>query len=300
MTTSTQTVSVPHLGGISASYMTSGPIDHSKPTLVLVNSFTTSAELYRDALSNSALTSKMNLLAIELLGHGQTRAKTEHWTYWDTAIMNLQVMEKLGVERAFALGTSQGGWVVARMALLSPEKISGILPLGTSLDTESPRSRSLGCWDALDSLQHLITTDFTSNTQSSSTFTPPSSFADFLISSGFGPNCPQAMKEFWTEQLKKNYEGEEGRKRIRMAAINLRDRDGLHLRAGDIKCPVLWLHGTDDAVYSVANAQEEIKLFTGSENARLEVIQGGQHFLSASNPEEVFGYVTEFVGKYAK
>lgn len=27
-----------------------------------------------------------------------------------------------------------------------------------------------------------------------------------------------------------------------MAAINLRDRDGLHLRAGDVKCPVLWLH----------------------------------------------------------
>jgi pimeloyl-ACP methyl ester carboxylesterase len=119
----TQTISVPHLGGISASYVTSGPLDHSKPTLVLVNSFTTSAELYRDALSNSALTSKMNLLAIELLGHGQTRAETEHWTYWDTAIMNLQVMEKLGVERAFALGTSQGGWVVARMALLSPEKV---------------------------------------------------------------------------------------------------------------------------------------------------------------------------------
>jgi hypothetical protein len=27
-----------------------------------------------------------------------------------------------------------------------------------------------------------------------------------------------------------------------MAAINLRDRDGLHMRASDVKCPVLWLH----------------------------------------------------------
>lgn len=123
MSTSTQIIEVPHFGGISASYATSGPIDHSKPTLVLVNSFTTSAELYRDALSNQSLTSKMNLLAIELLGHGQTRTKTEHWTYWDTAIMNLQVMEKLGIEKAFALGTSQGGWVVVRMALLAPEKV---------------------------------------------------------------------------------------------------------------------------------------------------------------------------------
>jgi pimeloyl-ACP methyl ester carboxylesterase len=120
---STQTIEVPHLGGISAAYQTSGPVDSSKPTLILINSFTTSSELYRDAYKNEALTSVMNLVAIELLGHGQTRAKAENWTYWDTAIMNLQVMEKLGVKKAFVLGTSQGGWVTVRMALLAPEKV---------------------------------------------------------------------------------------------------------------------------------------------------------------------------------
>jgi pimeloyl-ACP methyl ester carboxylesterase len=119
----TQTIEVPHLGGITAAYQTSGQIDKSKPTLILINSFTTSSELYRDAFHNEQLTSLMNLLAIELLGHGQTRAKVENWTYWDTAIMNLQVMEKLGIEKAFVLGTSQGGWLTVRMALLAPEKV---------------------------------------------------------------------------------------------------------------------------------------------------------------------------------
>lgn len=51
----------------------------------------------------------MNLLAIELLGHGQTRIENENWTYWDTAIMNVQVMDALGIEKAFVFGTSQGG-----------------------------------------------------------------------------------------------------------------------------------------------------------------------------------------------
>jgi pimeloyl-ACP methyl ester carboxylesterase len=37
--------------------------------------------------------------------------------------MNLQVMEALGVDKAFVLGTSQGGWVTVRMALLAPEKV---------------------------------------------------------------------------------------------------------------------------------------------------------------------------------
>lgn len=121
----TKTIEVPHLGGISAAYQTAGPIDKSKTTCVLVNSFTTTSELYRDAFDDEGLTSVMNLLAIELLGHGQTRAhKTEHWTYWDTAIMNLQVMEKLGIDKAFVLGTSQGGWITVRMALLAPERVS--------------------------------------------------------------------------------------------------------------------------------------------------------------------------------
>lgn len=121
----TQTVDVPHLGGITAAYQTSGPIDKSKPTLILVNSFTTSSELYADAFKTKDLTDVMNLVAIELLGHGQTRAhKAKHYTYWDTAIMNLQVMEKLGIEKGFVLGTSQGGWITIRMALMGPDKVS--------------------------------------------------------------------------------------------------------------------------------------------------------------------------------
>ena len=120
----TKTVQVSHLGGITTGYQMPHPYDPAKPTLVLVNSFTTSSELYRQQYENEKLTSAMNLLSIELLGHGQTRTKTENWTYWDTAIMNLQVMEALGIKKAFVLGTSQGGWITVRMALLAPEKVS--------------------------------------------------------------------------------------------------------------------------------------------------------------------------------
>lgn len=108
------------------------------------------------------------------------------------------------------------------------------------------------------------------------------------------------MRDFWTSELQKNYAGEEGRQRIRMATINLVERDGLELRAGDVKCPVLWMHGTDDSTFAIANAQEQVKLFTGSVDKRLEVIQGGQHFLSASSPEEVWGFVEKFVAKYSQ
>lgn len=119
----TKIVTVPHLGGISASYYMPSSYDSSKPTLVLVNSFTTSADLYTSQYEDQKLLSAMNLLAIELLGHGQTRTKRENWTYWDTAIMNVQVLDILGIEKAFVLGTSQGGWVTVRMALMAPERV---------------------------------------------------------------------------------------------------------------------------------------------------------------------------------
>lgn len=125
----TPTVRVPHLGGIEVGYRISGSatsnkLDISKPTLVLINALHTTVAFWRPQFEDKELTRRANLLAIEPLGHGATLCSAEYFTYWDTAIMVLQVMDKLGVERAFATGTSQGGFIVARMALLAPDKVS--------------------------------------------------------------------------------------------------------------------------------------------------------------------------------
>ncbi len=53
-------------------------------------------------------------------------------------------------------------------------------------------------------------------------------------------------------------------------------------------------------VYSVENAQEEIKLFTNSPHADLVTVKDGQHFLSASHPKEVDSALIEFVSKWYK
>lgn len=118
-----RTIEVPHLGGTTASYWLSS-LDPSKPTLVLVNSFGTSVDLYKAQFADAKLTKKVNLLAIDVLGHGNTRTRSPTWTYWDTATVNLQVVDKLGLKgKVFALGTSQGGFIVVRMALLEPETV---------------------------------------------------------------------------------------------------------------------------------------------------------------------------------
>ncbi|KAK3116892.1 hypothetical protein LTR53_002262 [Teratosphaeriaceae sp. CCFEE 6253] len=295
----TKTVHVDHLGGIEAAYQMPHPYDEKKPTLVLVNSFTTSSELYQSQYANKELNEAMNLISIELLGHGQTRTKSENFTYWDTAIMNIQVLDALGIKgKIFVLGTSQGGWITTRMALLAPSKITGIIPLGTSMDYESDRTRSLGCWNGPADLQPNIEA-WTTDDQTPD-FEPSADYANFLIDIGFGKECPKEARDYWVKEIQANYQGDEGRRRIRMAAINLSSRDGLHPRLSDVRCPVLWLHGTADPVYSVSNAEHEIKMFVNSPDAQLRTVEGGQHFLSFSHPKEVDSALIEFVGKYSK
>ena len=51
-------------------------------------------------------------------------------------------------------------------------------------------------------------------------------------------------------------------------------------------------------VYSVTNAEEEIKMFPRSRDAKLQVVDGGQHFLSASRPDKVNDAVVEFFKKH--
>jgi pimeloyl-ACP methyl ester carboxylesterase len=290
-----ETMTVPHLGTSTIGYRLGRAYDASLPTLVMVNSFTTSVEQYRPQFADEKLTATANLLAIEPYGHGQTRSSYEQFTYWDSAIANLQVLDALDIREAFVLGTSQGGWIAARMAILAPATVKGIIPLGTSMDFESQRSRDLGCWDgiafctpAIDALAAPVGDDWVI----------PTELVDAVLKEGLGDDVSADERAFWHATYQANYTGDAGRKRVRISSVNLRDRDGLHGRLDAVQCPVLRMHGTEDPVYSVANAEDEMGLFANSPGAELHVVEGGRHFLSASNPDEVNAATAEFIDRW--
>ncbi|KAE8353681.1 Alpha/Beta hydrolase protein [Aspergillus coremiiformis] len=292
-----QTIQVPHLGGIKAGYLFSNDrYDPSKPTCVLINSMCMTVALYQDQFNDKKLTEAMNLLAVEPLGHGSTSCPSEHFTYWDSAIMTLQVMDHFGIQKAFVLGTSQGGWIAVRMALLAPDRILGLMPMGASMDYESADSRSKGCWDPAATLTVFY-----------DKWTSPSATPDFVIddvwcglvgSVGLRTEPTSEKMAFWTKTLKEVYKGDEGRKKVRMALNCLLTRDGLLLRLRDIKCPVYWLQGTDDAPYGTVVPVEQIKLFTSSKETKLIIVEGGAHYLNATNPTEVNDALLKMVTKY--
>ena len=292
----TQTIDIPHLGGSTIGYRFGREYDPSLPTLVMINSFTTSVELYRPQFASDDLAARMNLLAIEPYGHGATRSRYRHFTYWDSAIAALQVMQALDIDMAFALGTSQGGWIATRMALLDPDAVRGLVIVGTSMDYESQASMERGCWDgsgfctpAIDALAAPVGDEWVVDDE----------FVLGVLAAGLGDDVSDSEKQFWLDTYRRNYTGDDGRHRLRTASINLRDRDGLEARLGDVISPVLWLQGTADAVYSVANAEDGIARFTGSPSAELQIVEGGQHFLTASDPKTANAATQAFVEKWS-
>ncbi|KAM7196793.1 Alpha/Beta hydrolase fold [Rhypophila sp. PSN 637] len=303
------TIHVPHLGGIDVSYRLSSQFEPSKPTLVLVNSMCTTSSLYDLQFSSARLTQAVNLLAIEPLGHGATALSSgspnsdeghgpdRHFTYWDSATMSLQVMEALSISAAFCLGTSQGGWIVMRMALLAPDRVLGVLPLGTSMDCESADSREKGCWDPQTSLRPFLES-WTSDTATPD-FAVSEVWCGMVASLGFGDSVGPETIEFWKKTVKDVYRGDAGRMKLRMALICLLERDGLLFRVGDVRCPVYWLQGNQDPVFGTIVPEEQIKLFTSSVEARLDFVKGGGHYLNATSPVEVEEAVLEMVSKYA-
>ncbi|OMP83621.1 hypothetical protein BK809_0005002 [Diplodia seriata] len=310
---------------ITASYATSFPGGGAtptpgKPTIVFLHSFSTDASLFAPQFADGRLAETCNLVAIDLLGHGGTRIyrgadeKEEEgereelqrdmgWTYWDSAAMAVGVVRRgLGVERCFVQGTSQGGWVAVRMALVAPEMVLGIIPMGTSIFHESARSISLGCWDgrAVAANGPIAFTTTSAHTPTP-TFAPPDQYCDYLVAVGFAPGrLSPVATAFWRERIKANYAGDAGRRRLRTAAVCLAERDGLEGRVGEgVRCPVLWLQGDRDEVYSVRNAEEGIKAFgEGDGKNTLVVVEGGAHFLSADSFAVVNGLIVEFVAKW--
>jgi len=103
--------------------------------------------------------------------------------------------------------------------------VKGIIPLGTSMDFESRRSRDLGCWDgiefctpAIDALAEPVGDDWVI----------PIELVDAVLKEGLGDDVPPEERAFW--------------------------------------------HAT--------------------------VVNGGQHFLSASNPDDVNPAAVEFIDRW--
>src|SRR5688572_24636003 len=111
------------------------------PPLLLLHGFTGSTETWAPVLQR--LAAGRRIVAIDLIGHGQSDAPTE-WTRYsfERCVADLlAVLDTLGIARTDLIGYSLGGRVALHLAAAAPERVRGLILESASPGLANPTER---------------------------------------------------------------------------------------------------------------------------------------------------------------
>ena len=115
--------------GMSIHYRDEG--NKNGPAIVLLHGSSASLHTWEDMIRE--LSGEYRLISLDFPGHGLTGPDPKR----DYSVGSLidaaeTVMDAVGVERAVIAGNSMGGWASWRMALASPERVTGLILIDAS------------------------------------------------------------------------------------------------------------------------------------------------------------------------
>ncbi|QRP45125.1 alpha/beta fold hydrolase [Amycolatopsis sp. FDAARGOS 1241] len=241
-------------------------VDHGGdgPVVVLLHSFLMDLDMWEPQVE--AFGADFRLIAVDERGHGGTPADAD-FDYWDVARDTFGVLDHLGIERAAVVGTSQGGFIALRMALLEPERVTAMAVLGTSAEAEAEGSGTV--------YRHLIAAWLEAG---------PEPLVDGVAVFCLGDYDASAWKQKWLGVSGEHFQ------RIMETLIS---RDSVLERAGEIQAPVLVLHGSGDSEYPMARAETLVAALPNAEP--LVTVVSGAHFLSLSHAADVNPHLKKFL-----
>jgi 3-oxoadipate enol-lactonase len=120
------------VNGVEISYADSGG---GGPAVVLSHGFLMDASMFDAQVA--ALAPEYRVITWDQRGHGETPAPGP-FSYWDSARDVLALLGHLGIERAVLGGMSQGGFLSLRAAMLAPQRVRGLILIGSSPGRSGP------------------------------------------------------------------------------------------------------------------------------------------------------------------
>jgi pimeloyl-ACP methyl ester carboxylesterase len=221
-----------------------------------------------------ALRDRYRCVTWDARGHGKTGPVAEPFTYWDSAEDMLALADHLGIESAFLVGMSQGGFVNLRAALRRPDFVRGLALIDTQAGVEDPdmvpQYQAMGeVWEQNglgDELAEMI--------------------AAIIMSPGYSGNPDWIAK--WKALPREN---------ITVPLAPLFNREDIHERLGEITAPAIVFHGEVDAAIPVELAQ---RLADGLPNCEgLVVVPGAGHASNLSHPQPVNQALADFLQRHS-
>jgi pimeloyl-ACP methyl ester carboxylesterase len=236
------------------------------PAVVLGHGFLMDHEMFEPQVA--ALRDRYRVVTWDERGFGLTGFDGKPFTYWDSAADCLGLMTHLGIDRCVVGGMSQGGYLSLRVALTAPERVRALILLdsGAALDPPDTLAANQGMvdlWLAVGPVDELA------NAVATIIIDEPTENAKWIAKWQARP------KELMAEPSR-----------------CLLTRDDVSQRLGEITCPALVVHGTEDTAITMEHAEEMAEALVGCGGV---VKVGGAHAASLTNPEPVNAAILEFL-----
>jgi pimeloyl-ACP methyl ester carboxylesterase len=242
------------------------------PAVVLAHGFLMDRSMFEHQVD--ALAHTYRVVTWDERCFGDTVWDGQPFTYWDSARDCLGLMDHLGVRVAVVGGMSQGGFLSLRAALLAPERVRAVILLNSGGAAETPEATAAneGLLAAL--YEHGWVDDLAR------------AVAGLII------NDP-GLNEVWIERWRSR-----DREPLRAAADCLSGREDLTDRLGEITCPVLVVHGAEDAAIEPHVAELTAKHLPRATGPVW--IDGAAHAANMTHPEPVNAAIVAFLAELSR
>jgi 3-oxoadipate enol-lactonase len=214
----------------------------------------------------SVMDKEFRVVTWDQRGFGETSASGP-FSYWDSARDVLGLLDHLGLEQAVLGGMSQGGFLSLRAALLAPGRVRALVLIDSQAGQEDPAVAP-----SYEQMEEIWLAQ------------GPEPVQDIVASIILGVVEPQPWFAKWAGL---------DRPGLAHSFRCLMDRDDITGRLGEISCPALILHGTDDAAIPMTKA-EALRDGLGGP-VELVPVEGGSHASNLSHPDQVNAAILSFL-----
>jgi pimeloyl-ACP methyl ester carboxylesterase len=223
---------------------------------------------------------RYRLISLDLHGHGLTGPHNESDYSAATNIgAALKVLDEVGVERAYWVGNSMGGWLTWRAGLMVPERTMGLVLIDASgAQTKEKIKPYTGARIARSPLGQALVPYITPK---------------FLVRSSIKANFaqPERLKEHLVTRYWELLRFPGNRKAAADRANTDREPDVWN-QVGSLKMPVLLLWGEQDKVVPLSHGKAFKEAIPGS---ILKIYPDAGHLPMEETPEQVARDIAEWI-----
>lgn len=240
------------------------------PPVIFSHGFLMDHEMFEPQVA--ALKDIYRVITWDERGFGRTQFDGKPFSYYDSASDCLGLLDHLGIDKAVLAGMSQGGFLSLRAALTAPERVRALILLDTEagVPSEETAAREQGMvdfWLAVGPVDDLA-----------------NPVADLIIADPV-ENAKWIAK--WRAVPKEA---------LAEPAHCLHGRDDITARLGDISCPALVVHGTED----VSIPMDKAELLSAGLSGSTGVVKvPGAHAANLTHPDAVNAAIVDFLAGLA-